>query len=187
MIALPTPLPYIRIGAGSLALCQKDWLKDTLTNAADGTDVPSWMAEDISRGVESFLIHHYKGTVIDSDELFDRIEKTLSSLGLKHVAEKIDKTPPPVRISLNELSRRAGAGYELVFFHLLRDQLNSATTGGATRIECHGLYSCVRRLSGAKKWSGKCDHLRDEINEFLDQTKERLTWLHPDVTLETIF
>ena len=183
MIALPHALPYIRIGSSSLALCESDWLTDTLTNAASGTDVPDWMARDISRGVESFLIKHYKGTVIDSDDLFARIEKTLTSLGLNHVAAKIDKTPPPVRVSLSELARRAGTGYELAFFHLLEEQLKSAATGGATTVECHGMRNCVRRLVSTKKWSGRCEVLKVEITDFVDQMRERVAPARPDLTL----
>jgi hypothetical protein len=183
MIALPHALPYIRIGSSSLALCESDWLTETFTNAASGTDVPDWMARDISRGVESFLMKHYKGTVIDSEDLFARIEKTLTSLGLNHVAAKINKTLPPVRISLNELARRAGAGYELAFFHLLEEQLKSAATGGATTVECHGLRNSVRRLTSTKKWSGRCEVLKTEITDFVDQMRERVAAVRPDLTL----
>lgn len=183
MIALPNPMPFIRIGNSSLALCQPDWLTETLTNATAGTDVPSWMAEDISRGVESFLTNHYKGTVIDSDELFDRIEKTLSNLGLNEVAANIDKTPPPVRISLSELARRAGTGYELAFFQLLDDELRSAAAGGAFRVECHGLRTCVRRLSSAKRWTNRCRVLESEITEFVDSTRNLVTRARPEVQM----
>lgn len=62
MIALPHLCPTSALVSHSLALCESDWLTETLTNAARGTDVPVWMAQDISRGVESFLIKHYKGT-----------------------------------------------------------------------------------------------------------------------------
>jgi len=183
MIALPQAMPYIRIGRASLALCQTDWLHQTLANATTGTDVPEWMAEDISRGVESFLVNHYRGTVIDSEELFDRIEKTLANLGLDEVAANIDKTPPPVRISLSELARRAGSGYELVFFRLLDEQVRSAATGGATRVECHGLQTCVRRLLASKKWSKRCDSLRAEITQFIDQVGDRNAGRRDDLTL----
>ncbi len=183
MIALPHSLPYIRIGSSSLALCESHWLTETLTNAASGTDVPQWMAMDISRGVESFLIKHYKGTVIDSDDLFARIEKTLMSLGLNHVAAKINKTPPPVRISLSELARRAGTGYELAFFRLLEEQVKSATTGGATTVECHGLRNGVRRLVSTRKWTGRCETLKTEITEFVEQMRERVALANPDLTL----
>lgn len=183
MIALPTAMPFIRIGASSLALCQSDWLSEKLTSAADGTDVPTWMAEDISRGVESFLTNHYNGTVIEPDELFDRIERTLSSLGLDHVAENIDKQLPPVRISLSEIARRAGTGYELAFFHLLDEQLRSAAIGGATSVELHGLKNCVRRLSPSKKWSKSCEKLKSEITDFVDDVRERVAHVRPDLTL----
>lgn len=183
MIALPQAMPFIRIGSSSLALCQADWITETLTKATAGTDVPPWMAEDISKGVERFLTHHYRGTVIGSDELFDRIEKTLSNLGLDEVADNIDKTPPPVRISLSELARRAGTGYELAFFRLLDEQLRSAASGGANRVECYGLRTCVKRLSSSKKWSRRCDLLESEITQFVDSTKELVTRARPEVTM----
>lgn len=183
MIALPQALPFIRIGSTSLALCEPDWLTSTLTNAARGTDLPLWMAQDISRGVESFLVKHYKGTVIDSEDLFARIEKTLASLGLDHIAAKIDKTPPPVRISLSELARRAGTGYELAFFRLLDEQLRSAAHGGAIVVECHGLHTGVRRLVSARKWTERCERLKGEITEFVDRTRESVARVRPEITL----
>lgn len=183
MISLPHALPYIRIGSSSLALCESEWLSDTLSNAASGTDVPDWMARDISRGVESFLANHYKGSVIDSDDLFARIEKTLSSLGLDHVAAKIDKTPPPIRISLSELARRAGSGYELAFFHLLEEQLHSAAVGGAHRVEVHGLSRSVRRLVATKKWTGRCEALKREITAFVTEMRSRIAEIHPGLHL----
>lgn len=183
MIALPQAMPFIRIGSSSLALCQADWITETLTKATAGTDVPSWMAEDISKGVERFLTHHYRGSVIGSEELFDRIEKTLSNLGLDEVADNIDKTPPPVRISLSELARRAGSGYELAFFQLLDDQLRSAASGGASRVECHGLRTCVKRLSSSKKWSRRCDVLQSEITQFVDSTSDLVTRSRPEISM----
>ncbi|MEM9281425.1 MAG: hypothetical protein AAGA96_06335 [Verrucomicrobiota bacterium] len=182
MIALPQAMPFIRIGSASLALCQKDWLTETLTNATRGTDVPAWLAEDISNGVERFLANHYPGTVIDSDVLFDKIEKTLSKFGLSDVADNIDKTPPPVRISLSELARRAGNGYELVFFQLLQEQISSAAAGGVPRVECHGIRSCVKRLSASKKWSKRCDQLKSEITDYLEHARKDAKDQRPEMT-----
>jgi hypothetical protein len=121
--------------------------------------------------------------VIGSDELFDRIEKTLSNLGLDDVAGNIDKTPPPVRISLSELARRAGTGYELAFFGLLAEQLRSAASGGANRVECHGLRTCVKHLSASKKWSRRCDQLQSEITQFVDSTSNLVTRARPEISM----
>jgi len=168
MIALPTAMPFIRIGDASLTVCQTEWLTKTLTDAAVGTNLPAWLAEDISRGVENYLSNHFEGSVIDSADLFEQIGTTLARLGLGDVADNMDKTPPPLRISLTELARRAGEGYELAFFRLLDEQFQSAASGGAKRVECHGLQKCVRKLSSARKWSRRCDRLQREIERFLD-------------------
>jgi len=183
MIALPQALPFIRIGKANLTVCQTEWLTQTLTEAAHRAHLPDWLAEDISRGVENYLVNHFAGTVIDSDELFERIDSTLSQLGLSDVAAQIDKTPPPVRISLSELARRAGSGYELAFFSLLEEQLRSAASGGAKSVECYGLTQCVRRLSSAKKWSKRCDRLKDEITTFLEQEKRQVEARRPELTM----
>lgn len=183
MISLPSVLPYIRIGSSSLALCEPEWLSDTLRNAADGTDVPEWIVSDISRGVESFLANHYKGCYIDSSDLFERIEKALSSIGLSRIAERMDRTPPPMRVSLSDLARRAGTGYELGFFHLLGEALQSAASGGACRIELHGLRSAVRRLVGAKKWTERCESLQRLIVSFIQQKETTARTAYPDFRL----
>lgn len=183
MIALPQAMPFIRIGSSSLAVCRADWLSETLQNAARDTDVPSWFAEDISRGVENFLVNHYRGTVIDSEDLFEKIDATLRKLGLVEVAENVDRTPPPVRISLAEIARRAGTGYELAFFRLLGEQLKSAAAGGATRVECHGMRRCVRRLASAKKYSVRCRELQGEIERFVDSTRDTVTRAIPECSI----
>ena len=131
MIALPTEFPFIRVNAETLALCESAWLRETLRTAAAKTqDVPPWLAEDVSKGVEAFLRNHYEGTVIEVADLFERIRAALENLGLNHMAAEVETVVPPVRISFADLARRAGAGYELAFFRLLDDRLRASADGG---------------------------------------------------------
>ena len=123
MISLPHHLPFVRVGSNSLTICQQEWLDQTLTDAVDGTDVPEWLAMDISKGVKNYLEKQYHGSVIDSEELFNKIGTTLTSIGLEEVAANLDKSPPPLRISLTDLARRAGEAYELAFFSTARGQV----------------------------------------------------------------
>ena len=173
MIALPAALPLIRIGADSLALCKTEWLTETLADATNGTNIPDWLATDICKGIEHYLANHYTGTTIDSAELFRQIRITLEKVGLNDVAENLNETVPPVRISLSDLARRAGNGYELAFFHLLETQFRSATNGGAQTLECYGLEKCVKQLSASKMWSTACESLKEEITGFLDMELAR--------------
>ncbi len=168
MIALPHHLPFIRLGNNSLTICQTDWLEQTLTDAATGTELPEWLAVDISRGVERYLENHYEGTVIDSEVLFDKIGTTLTKMGLSQVAARIDKSPPPLRVSLSELARRAGEGYELAFFQLLDRECRAAIDSEATCVEFHGLRRCVLILNRSRRWCSACDLLLSEIESRLD-------------------
>ena len=169
MISLPHHLPFVRVGQNALTICRKDWLQQMFTDAACGTDLPEWLAIDISRGVQRFLENRYHGSVIDSEELFNKIDTTLKGLGLAHVAANMDKSPPPLRISLTDLARRAGEAYELAFFQLLEDKCHEAIQSGASCVECHGLQSCVRMLRRNRHWSISSDKLMHQIETKIDE------------------
>jgi hypothetical protein len=182
MIALPAGLPLIRINQ-NLAACEPDWLHNTLRKAAKGSDVPEWLAEDVGRGVEAFLRNHYEGTVIDVEDLFEKIRTTLENLGLGELVANLDSTPPQVKISLTDLARRAGSGYELAFFQLLEERFRSAAYGGAEELNCYGLDKCVRKLMSAQRWSARCETLKEEIREFLQAEQEKAMDQLPKLTL----
>ncbi|MCB1232450.1 MAG: hypothetical protein KDN19_19535 [Verrucomicrobiae bacterium] len=183
MIALPAELPFIRISQENLALCEPAWLQQTLKNAANAAEVPEWLAEDVSKGVECYLKNHYPGTVIEVGDLFDRIRSTLHNLGLNDLADHLDDCPPPIRISLTELARKAGPGFELGFFQLLQRQFHAAADGGARQLVCYGLRTCVKRLATAEKWSPRCRKLEAEIRDFLQQQHRTLCDDIPDLRL----
>ncbi|NNE94328.1 MAG: hypothetical protein HKN23_21985 [Verrucomicrobiales bacterium] len=184
MIALPAAKPLIRFGSEQLAVYESAWLTKTLTDATDGTNIPSWMAEDLSKGVEAYLEHHYPGSVIDSDELFSRIRDTLEKVGLTEVAENLEQSLPPVKISLTELANRAGSGFELAFFQMLESRVQDAAENGAGAVECYGLESCVKQLASAKKWTGECEQLKTEITAFLDQKLTKASHHMPSFSMQ---
>lgn len=183
MIALPADLPLIRISRETLALCEPAWLQETLKSAALAADVPEWLAEDVCKGIESYLKHHFPGTVIDMPDLFARIKRTLGQLGLADFAAQVSEMAPPVRISLPDLARRAGPGFELLFFELLKQRFRSAADGGARRLICYGLRNSVKQLTTAAKWSVRCDRLEREIMAFLAYEHGRMADRLPELTL----
>ncbi len=169
MISLPHALPFVRFGSSSYALCDRQWLSDVMHNATRSTDLPLWIAEDLTRGVEIYLSDHYASSTIESSELFERIAATLKALGLNQVAEHIEEVPPPVRISLTELARQSGSAYELRFFCLLSENIRSAVVSGTPTIEFHGLMNAAKKLTLSNKWSPKCTALKEEIETAVKQ------------------
>lgn len=187
MIVLPHHMPYIRVGLNSLAICRHEWLEEKLKDAAIESDVPLWLAEDISDGIHKYLENSYEGTVIDSDELFTRISTTLNSVGLNQMAEKIDRSPPTVRISFTDLARRAGESYELAFFQLLEDKCSEVLESGASSVECHGLIACVQTLCQTEKWSTDAEEIKKQIIAKIDEFRRLGEVLNPVFNVSIIY
>ena len=75
--------------------------------------------------------------------------------------------PPRVQVSLVELARAAGSGYELAFFELLGRRLRELCREPGSYFELLGLEPCVKLLRARKTWSRDCDALRSEIVGFV--------------------
>ncbi len=169
MISLPHHLPLVRVGSNCLAVCDDDWLEDKILDAAEGTDLPQWKVEAISKGVYRFLSKSYKGTVIESDELIALIARLLESTGLGHVAARIDNSPPTVRISLSDLARRAGSTHDLAFFQLLEDKCREVLESGASSVICSGMERCIATLRSNRRWNMSDESLQQEIESRIDE------------------
>jgi len=173
----------IQVGPGQVAACDPDWLQDTLRGTARSVNVPDFFADDIVRGVVYFLRNSYRGTVIAVETLFDKIRTSLNELGLKEMSEKLATTPPPISISLTDIARRAGSGYELLFYQILAERFQGAAQRGIEHLCCYGLRKSVMTLSGAKNWCPRCEKLSREIQDFLNDQHQRIKSAKPDSTL----
>jgi hypothetical protein len=60
-----------------------------------------------------------------------------------------------------------GNGCELFFFPRLRDELRLQLREGPEVLRFSGLRGCVKRLTGAERWCGRCQKLHDRIVDFL--------------------
>lgn len=168
MICLPAQMPLLLVGTKEVVHYEKEWLEEAISRAAlEAGHEKWWFAEDVAKGMILYLQKRFRRNTITLQELFDKIAKTLTTIGFQDVADKLQPTPPPLRISLIDLAREAGSGYELVFFELLRRQLSDLESIGAGQIDCSGLKRCVKHLRGTKRWSKDCDLLEKEIVEFV--------------------
>jgi len=97
----------------------------------------------------------------------DIVLAALQAIGYAEVALRLEGVTPPFELSLSQIAREAGLGYELAFFQLLQDRIQPALSDRASNISVYGLQSCVRQLQSAKTWSRECSRLRSEIVNFL--------------------
>ncbi len=83
---------------------------------------------------------------------------------------------PAARIAQSDLSRLAAEtdnGGELIFFPRLRDELRAQLQQSPQMLCFRGIRNCVKRLTGARRWSLRCQSLHDQIVEFLRSCMSR--------------
>jgi hypothetical protein len=68
---------------------------------------------------------------------------------------------------LRLLASESGKGCELFFFPRLRDEMRCQLLQSPQVLHFRGLRSCVKQLTGAQRWSPRCQKLQDQIVEFL--------------------
>ncbi|MDB6108985.1 MAG: hypothetical protein JWR69_735 [Pedosphaera sp.] len=79
----------------------------------------------------------------------------------------LDPTPLVVKSDLCELVAESGKGCELFFFPRLRDELRAQLQQSPQLLCFQGLRGCVKQLTGARRWTSRCQTLQDQIVEFL--------------------
>jgi hypothetical protein len=72
-----------------------------------------------------------------------------------------------VQSDLFQLAAETDNGGELVFFPRLRDELRAQLRLAPRTLCFRGIRGCVKHLTGARRWSVRCQSLHDQIVEFL--------------------
>ena len=98
------------------------------------------------------------------------LERILRGFGFKIMAtgEEGDRpNPNATETDLHDLAHQVGEGLEMVFFCTLRDQIHADLHGKPELLRVKGLREAVKKLTGAKKWSPRCQKLNDQIVDYL--------------------
>lgn len=168
MIALPDNTPLVQFESGQVVAFERQWLVRSLERAAKKAGYPQWwLAEHVAESVSTYLRWSDQENVVAVPRLTQAVQAALQVIGYAEVANHFVPGPPPHRVSLWELARSAGTGYELAFFELLGRTIQEIVSNKVTQFELFGLERCVKQLRGKKLWSRDCDGLRAEIVSFV--------------------
>jgi len=74
---------------------------------------------------------------------------------------------PAAEADLTDLIVEGGGTFELEFYQRLRKELARQLEPGPRVVRFTGLRVCVKKLAGARRWSGRCEELSDQIVEYL--------------------
>ena len=168
MIALTDGLPLVQLADGHAVAFEREWLLRGIAKAAAKAGYPKWwLAEHVTQSVLSYLALQFEENLLSVPALVKAVQSVLQVIGYAEVAPFFEPGVPGARLSLVELAREAGTGYELFFFQHLAGKLRNLLGSGTTFFELTGLTPCVKHLRSRKIWSRDCDALQAEIVHFV--------------------
>jgi len=180
MIAPRQNLPLVQWRDERHIPLSEGWLAESIEQSALCAGHPgcAW-GPDVARAITFYLEQEFAGNVITTDHLQQIIRKSLNGIGYPDVARRAMVVAPRVSIYLPELARHAG--FELMFFQLLRDRLQEALHLVVRGVRLEGLRPCVKMIENARHWQKDCELLSDEIVLFSRQHINR--WNRPPIDL----
>jgi hypothetical protein len=141
-----------------------------------------WLAEHVTESVGAYLAAQRETNVMPVAGLTKTVRSVLQVIGYAEVARHFVAEPPFARISLAQVARDAGSGYELAFFRKLGQRIEELLAARHSCLEIVGLESCVKTLRSRKIWSRECDALRAEIVHFVRERIETLREERREIT-----
>ncbi len=133
---------------------------------------------ELLRHAAAAVVHYYKNelnrTFVTVGEFTLALERVLRGFGLSVTALASSETAAGESESdLARLACESGKGFELAFFLRLRDELRRQLGRSPRLLRFTGLRRCVKQLVGARRWSGRCETLSDQIVEYLRHCARR--------------
>lgn len=168
MIALRDNYPLVRFNDGTIMNYNRAWLNSAVIRAAESAGYKKWwLTAHVTESVSSFLRQEFDENTVSIARLEKAVQSVLQVIGYSDVARCFQTLPAPVRVSLLDIARNAGSGYELLFFELLRARIREIIDSSAHQVELFDLHDCVKVLRSAKVWRSDCTGLMGEIVSFI--------------------
>lgn len=138
------------------------------------TDGETPFDEAFVKEASAAVLHYFKQEQgresVTLGEFAEALEKVLQ--GFKFVetssANSSDPAEPQVlEADLQQLAADSGEAFELTFFPRLRDEMRTRLQQSPQLLRFRGLRNCVLQLTGARRWSPRCQSLEEQIVEYL--------------------
>jgi len=119
------------------------------------------------------VLHYFKNEEerdsVTLGEFAEALEKVLKTFDGKPNPDSTDGDTQVAEADLQQLATTSGDTFELTFFPRLRDELRNRLRQSPQTLRFHGLRGCVLQLTGARRWTPRCQILQDQIVNFLRQ------------------
>jgi hypothetical protein len=167
MIALAYDCLLFETSSGESIPFSAEMISVELSGDGIGVFDPEFLKHAAS-AVFHYFKHDLGRVTVTVGEFAGALEKVLRGFGLQSEPETQNSAQRRVlKSDLRRLACESGKGFELFFFPRLRDELRQQLLRSPEVLHFRGLRSCVKQLTGARRWSPRCQSLHDQIVEFL--------------------
>jgi hypothetical protein len=167
MIALQSGCLLFQLASGESVPCSAEMISVELTGNAGGVLDP-----EVLRHATASVFHYFKNELeresVTVGEFAQALEKVLRNLGFTIRTGMMETSPRgTIETDLCVFARDSADSLELVFFPRLRNELRAQLRQSPRLLRFCGLRGCVKQLTGARRWSARCERLQDHIVEYL--------------------
>jgi len=117
------------------------------------------------------VLHYFKNEEnrdsVTLGEFAVALEKVLKTFDAKPCANSSEDDVQVAEADLQQLASASSEAFELTFFPKLRDEMRARLRQSPQTLRFHGLRGCVFQLTGARRWTPRCQSLQDQIVNFL--------------------
>lgn len=138
---------------------------------------------ELLKNAAAAVLHYFRTeehrVSVSVEEFAAAMERVLHGLGLMHLKAASPAVVLPPAVAETDLRLLASDDLELLFFQRLRAELRRQLGPAPRLVRFHGLRECVKRLAGARRWSGRCQRLHDQIVDYLRTSLSAESPAHP--------
>ena len=169
MIALLSDCLLFQLTNGESVPCSAEMISVELVGGGDGLLDP-----EVLRHAAASVFHYFKAELcresVTVGEFAGALEKVLRNLGFTIRAGAVEsRSRETIETDLGLMAKESGGSFELLFFPRLSNELRTQLRHSPRVLRFRGLRGCVKQLAGARRWSGRCERLRDHIVDYLRQ------------------
>jgi hypothetical protein len=169
MIALLSDCLLFQLTNGESVPCSAEMISVELVGGGDGLLDP-----EVLRHAAASVFHYFKAELcresVTVGEFAGALERVLRNLGFTIRAGAVEShSRETIETDLGLMAKESGGSFELFFFPRLRNELRTQLRHSPRVLRFRGLRGCVKQLAGARRWSGRCERLRDHIVDYLRQ------------------
>jgi len=164
MIALSSNCLFFQLSNGESVPCSAEMICVEVIGSSDSLVDPEML-----RHAAASVFHYFKNDLeretVTVGEFAGALEKVLRTLGFTIYTDRMGREI--MESDLGLLAGETGAGMELYFFPRLRDELRLQLRHSPRLVRFRGLRRCVKQMTRARRWSGRCEKMQEQIVEYL--------------------